>query len=205
MGRKQIFGLRDAIERSGKRETIEYNGIRFYRYPQSSIEAHRKYFQPHIHARLRGIQALHIEIWKFANGPLPEGLEVHHSDGDHGNNDPDNLVAISRSEHASFHASIRSRSPERMAHLAAIQPLSRAWHSTPAGRKWHSEHSKAIVRIPFKKNCEFCDDEYEAKLKRSRFCSQQCSHRKRFNVKRFSKRRDGPNTVWRKSDVQPAS
>lgn len=36
-------------------------------------------------------------------------LVIHHADHDHGNNDPDNLVCLCRSCHASYHATIEAR------------------------------------------------------------------------------------------------
>ena len=35
--------------------------------------------------------------------------EVHHIDGNHFNNDPDNLIALSKSEHAKIHSSWKAR------------------------------------------------------------------------------------------------
>lgn len=48
--------------------------------------------------------------WKFWNEYYPEdkilpktGFCIHHIDGDHYNNDVDNLIKMTRSEHTSFH------------------------------------------------------------------------------------------------------
>ena len=41
---------------------------------------------------------------------LKSGEEVHHIDGNHFNNDPDNLIVLSKSDHAKIHASWKARS-----------------------------------------------------------------------------------------------
>jgi hypothetical protein len=49
---------------------------------------------------------VHREIMLKALGlpKLPEGLEVHHIDGDGENNDPDNLALVTRKGHSTIHA-----------------------------------------------------------------------------------------------------
>jgi hypothetical protein len=42
-------------------------------------------------------------VYEQHHGPIPPGFVVHHVDGDGLNNDPANLVAMSRSEHARLH------------------------------------------------------------------------------------------------------
>jgi hypothetical protein len=46
---------------------------------------------------------LHVDIWESENGPLPEGFDVHHADGDKTNNTPGNLELLSCSEHGRRH------------------------------------------------------------------------------------------------------
>jgi hypothetical protein len=41
--------------------------------------------------------------WERVNGPLQDGLVIHHRDRDSLNDDPSNLVALTRSEHAREH------------------------------------------------------------------------------------------------------
>lgn len=40
---------------------------------------------------------------------LTPGEEVHHIDGDHFNNDPENIEVLTKSEHAKIHASRKER------------------------------------------------------------------------------------------------
>ena len=53
---------------------------------------------------------LHDLIWEQAHGEkIPEGYHVHHIDGNGNNNDPSNLVLMSRSEHMKLHAALRKQ------------------------------------------------------------------------------------------------
>lgn len=45
----------------------------------------------------------HRLVWIKNNGKIPIGMVVHHIDGDKGNNNIQNLMLMSRSDHASFH------------------------------------------------------------------------------------------------------
>jgi hypothetical protein len=46
----------------------------------------------------------YVRIWEKYNGKkLPENMEIHHIDGNHQNNDPNNLVALTIEEHLEIH------------------------------------------------------------------------------------------------------
>ena len=87
-----------------RRETVEFNGGRFHRYPESPSPCHRNYYLGYTN----GVRKyLHRAIWEAHNGPIPEGYEVHHIDHDTLNNDPGNLVAVPRSWHRAESANAR--------------------------------------------------------------------------------------------------
>lgn len=46
---------------------------------------------------------LHVDIWESENGPLLNGFEVHHADGNKMNNALDNLELLSSSKHGTRH------------------------------------------------------------------------------------------------------
>ncbi len=46
----------------------------------------------------------HRLVWAEANGPVPNGFDVHHVDEDRHNNNLDNLQPLTRSEHRLLHA-----------------------------------------------------------------------------------------------------
>lgn len=51
----------------------------------------------------------HRFVWEQANGPIPEGFQIHHIDGDKTNNKLSNLQLLSNSEHQKLHNESRPR------------------------------------------------------------------------------------------------
>jgi hypothetical protein len=43
------------------------------------------------------------KIYEKIKGPIPKGYEIHHIDGNHNNNDIDNLKCVSIQEHYEIH------------------------------------------------------------------------------------------------------
>lgn len=88
------------------------------------------------------------KIYEDHYGPIPKepdgrSYEVHHKDGDHSNNDPKNLIAVTLQEHYDIHyaqgdygacymmASQRmNRSPEEIAHIASLHQRARVADGT---------------------------------------------------------------------------
>ena len=66
-------------------------------------------------------------------------------------------------------------------HLESIRPLTKAWHRSEEGRKWHSEHAKNCVRKIVKLECKQCGNEFKAKRK-AKFCSRLCGERSRYSL-----------------------
>lgn len=161
-------------------EIVEFQGVKFRRYPDSDRWADRVYFTPGIADKQRGVHRLHEEIWMAANGPIPDGHHIHHVDHDPLNNDPSNLACITSDEHKHHHANdpqvaARRLEDEWQEHLEQIRPLAAAWHSSPEGLKWHSEHGKKSWegREPKPAVCEQCGRVFES-LMPGRFCSNAC-------------------------------
>lgn len=44
-----------------------------------------------------------IVVWEAHSGPLPKGMLIHHRDGNSINDAPENLVALTRTEHVAEH------------------------------------------------------------------------------------------------------
>ena len=163
-----------------KSEFIIFKDIVFRRYPNSENWADRNYYTPNSKHRRKGVGRLHQELWKDWNGPIPEGCEIHHKDGDPLNNALDNLECLTAEEHAKYHAEHPNEEDTawRRAHIEAIRPLASAWHKSEAGRAWHSELShiaweKAELAT---KNCENCGREFEYLRMGSqpKYCSNNC-------------------------------
>lgn len=162
---------------------VVFNGVTFRRYPGSRMVAHQRYFRPHIADARRGVQALHQEIWKQANGPIPEGYEVHHKDGDPLNNVLLNLELLTRAQHARVHqerGDFVCTSKQRR-HLARVRPLAAAWHSSPEGMRWHKQHGIDVFRDQPKtaRLCAECGTQFNATHSDAKYCSVRCQGRAR--------------------------
>ncbi len=137
-----------------RREEIEFNGMKFYRYPDSKYELGRKYFSiSNKNLVKKGITTLHREIWKYHKGKIPHGYHVHHIDGNHLNNDLNNLECLSPCEH-------------------------RLKHQSETERKNASEKAKRSLkeRVKTKKNCLYCGNEFLTVWKYlAKFCCASCT------------------------------
>jgi hypothetical protein len=174
------------IETTEKRVRVEFNGIIYTRYPQSKRHSDRNYFRCKTNLKKQGFGLLHRDIWKFYNGEILEGFEVHHKDHNSLNNDISNLECIHKDEHQKLHVP----TPEQRRAIAYINSrkfaLEKAtkeavnWHKSEEGRKWHSEHGKRLIAErklkPLTKNCENCKKDYQTVSVSSadRFCSKKC-------------------------------
>lgn len=153
---------------SAQKRTTEvtfYRGRKFVRYPQSKYpSAH--YFRPSRNDGDR--RALHQVVWEDANGPVPDGFELHHRDKNKVNNALENLQLVPRGHAGVLH-------PEN---IAAAREAARIWHGSAEGLAWHSEHGAAtwIGREGITKTCDHCGGEFSDINHResNRFCSNKC-------------------------------
>jgi hypothetical protein len=133
-----------------RREIVEYNGVRYYRYPDAKRPSDRRYFK-------RQGRYLHRAMWEDANGSIPDGFEVHHKDRDTGHNQLDNFELL---DHVAHGETRRGEcSIEQRAHLDRVRPKASEWHGSESGLAWHREHGKQT---------------WESRSPRDRFCSQAC-------------------------------
>jgi len=164
-------------QRARYREEVEFNGLTFYRYPSALIRERRVYFRAPSQHRARGVGYLHQEVWKAAHGPIPEGYHIHHIDHDPLNNALENLAAVPAAEHQTHHHAGQA-TPAKLAHLERIRYLTKAWHASEEGRRWHSQHGidAWAKRQPIEKVCDQCSAAFECMSRRDndRFCSNKC-------------------------------
>jgi hypothetical protein len=94
-------------------------------------------FMPEHHlASTNGYVLEHRYNWEQANGrELQSHEQVHHLDGNKENNDPSNLVTISKSDHHKHHASDRAEMSRR-SKAALASPEVRKRISEAAKRGW---------------------------------------------------------------------
>lgn len=169
-------------------ETVEFNGVKFRRYPNAKQRADRVYFTPNGTLRAAGMRRLHEEIWMAANGPIPEGGHIHHIDGDPSNNAVDNLEWLPVGDHLRHHHEGVCTDAQR-ANLERIRPLTKQWHASDEGREWHRQqatnsYAEATVQTM---TCEQCGKPFESKPMHAafaRFCSNNCksAHRRASGV-----------------------
>lgn len=154
-------------------DQVIYNGQTFYRSGRYYIDGDRR--------------ALHRQVWEDHNGPIPPGWHIHHIDEDRDNNDPENLMALPGPEHVRRHLLGRYQDPETRARvsaqLASVREEAAAWHRSPEGRAWHSQHGTQMwtpegrARLAKTKVCEVCGATFTAYHQDARMCSRACYQR----------------------------
>jgi hypothetical protein len=58
---------------------------------------------------------LHRLVWETANGPVPDGYDLHHLDHDRANWSIDNLKLVERNAHQQYHRDCRSTEKNKKA------------------------------------------------------------------------------------------
>lgn len=174
----------------GKSEVIIYKGIAFRRYPASKVWSDRVYYVPNASHRKRGMGRLHQEIWRDANGPIPDGYEIHHKDHNPLNNALENLELISIADHHAHHDA--GYTPEELRILRQRAEHARRsavkWHKSEEGREWHRELARLSAEARYKVEavCQWCGKTFEtdniaAASDRAKFCSNNCKTRSRYH------------------------
>jgi hypothetical protein len=80
----------------------------------------------------------HVEVWQLAHGePVPAGYQVHHIDRDKTNNHPDNLVALTPTDHKRIHSGCELRNGEWWKPCGICHEFKRIgaddWYLSPEG------------------------------------------------------------------------
>src|SRR3990167_86157 len=139
-----------------------------------------KYYSP-VGGCIDGRVRLHVAVWQKHNGKVQRGFHVHHKDHDRTNNEIGNLKLLSRKEHLSKHALYNLIKPDfverQIKHLASIRPLTKKWHKSKEGSRWHKKHGIDgwKHRKQTKKKCEVCRKDYQTPFPfRSKYCHNNC-------------------------------
>lgn len=149
-----------------------YNGLKYRR------DKHTGYY---LNAKTH--KRLHVAVYENEVGVIPDGYHVHHIDFNKNNNEPSNLVALTNSEHETLHGQNlteekRERKRENLTENA--RPKASEWHSSDAGREWHTKHGKEAWanRTEAEYTCDFCGAAFKTLNRYSptqnRFCSNKC-------------------------------
>lgn len=68
---------------------------------------------------------LHVYVWEYYNGNIPRGYQIHHKDGNKGNNDIINLDCLSEHEHLSHHSKLNSQTKKGKEQFYNVQMASK--------------------------------------------------------------------------------
>lgn len=146
-----------------------FNGLKFTR------DEEKGYY---LNSTIR--ERLHRYVWKFYNGEIPEGSQIHHKDGDKSNNDILNLEIKTKSKHMALHMTERTKNDPQgfIDRMNYAREFASAWHGSEEGKAWHKKHFEEVKEALYKRGeyvCEFCGKNFETTIsKANRFCSNKC-------------------------------
>lgn len=168
-------------------EYVDYLGERFY--VQSSG---RYYSSGDTSAEVR---LLHRRVWSDANGPIPDGMVVHHKDGDWRNNEINNLELMPVEDHSRMHMVERwaedgNRAAFRVG-LEKAREAAKAWHASDEGIRWHSENARKVweTRTPKEATCSVCSSVFLTFWgDKAKFCSKSCTNKVTYKKHKTSQR-----------------
>ena len=120
---------------------------------------------------------MHRYVWEQEVGPIPDGFDVHHIDGDKSNNSIDNLSLLTNRAHQILHGKEESRKAKMRLNIAKAQEAAKVWHSSPEGLAWHSEQGKRTAENVELKEfvCSYCGKKFLSKpFGPHKYCSGAC-------------------------------
>lgn len=152
-----------------QRETINYNGINFYRYPESKTKSERVYFSGR--AKVNGeYKKIRLHVYKYICeiGSIPKYHVIHHHDENPLNNDIKNLICVDKGKHQSEHMLKDERKEISRENLKKYaQPKAIEWHKSDEGREWHRKHVyKALHNQNITAKCDECGIEFVTQTNR---------------------------------------
>ncbi len=125
----------------------------------------------------------HQWVWFNFHGEQPKGYHVHHKNEDKSDNSIENLELISAAQHSSLHMQCPERKRKAAENCDRIRPLTKKWHASPEGKKWHIAHGILTwkSREPFEINCLMCLKKIHTKTYHQKYCHQNCKakHKRR--------------------------
>jgi hypothetical protein len=117
-----------------ERESIEFDGILWHRYPNAKQRGHRTYY-----TSSKG--ALHKAVYERFIGPVPDGAEIHHIPTDDLQDTPSALHAYAtKKAHRAQHPG--NVSEAQRLHLERIRPKASEWHKSEEGRDQHRSNAR---------------------------------------------------------------
>lgn len=150
----------EKIVYSEDRRTAYFDGYKF------RMDAKTGYYLANKPTHCGKRERLHCYVWRYFNGPIPDGYHIHHKDENKGNNEIDNLACVPVSEHTSYHSKKYSAThkEEIKKRLDASRRLASEWHRSQEGREWHSRHGAEEFKTMKKREyvCQQCGKKFMA-------------------------------------------
>jgi hypothetical protein len=106
-------------------------------------------------SRGKGHKLMHVAIWEFVNGPVPDGYQLHHIDGDSSHNWLQNLQLVTPKEHCALHEprGCFFDTPEKRSAMRKVE--------------WARKQPRVLL-------CAQCGKLFRSTGQRAKFCSRRC-------------------------------
>lgn len=126
-------------------------------------------------------QQIHRAVYRYYQGEIPTGYEIHHRDENPANNAPDNLQCLTKSSHSALHH--RDGVGKKTKNFICAQCGKPLTIRATANRRFCSQTCYIKYCNEKKKRpsvCAFCGKIFIAHDKRQKFCSQSCNAKFQF-------------------------
>lgn len=141
------------------RQTVSYKGTRYW--------VNGGYWMS------RQGKLLHLAVYRDHYGPIPAGHDIHHKDENKLNWHPDNLEALTRSEHLKLHR------PKGWRPGLEKECQDRSW------RMWKSREKRDVT-------CINCGKVYQSNGMRVKYCHPNCAMQHRYKLGKVKKKKYVP-------------
>lgn len=120
---------------------------------------------------------LHVAVWEFYKGQIPEGYQVHHKTIDKSRNNIEDLELEIAHKHLSLHAKMQNKEHVAVFHAKGIE-AAKKWHKSEEGSEWHKKHYEGMkdkLFIKAESKCVVCGKTYLSPgREKDKFCSNAC-------------------------------
>lgn len=160
---------------TGGAKIFYVDGIKFH------LDERTGYYGGYISKGDRKVR-LHRYVWEKYNGAIPSGYHVHHKDKNKNNNEIENLVLLSSSEHLKLHGEIKSEQERELMRENIARnalPKAKEWHGSEDGIEWHRVHGAKVAQklknVRIEKICKCCGKSFfDNGFNKADFCGNNC-------------------------------
>lgn len=138
------------------RPSQRFNGTWYYLCPDGYYQCSAS------RAKATGHYLMHRAVWAHHNGSIPDGIHIHHKDGDRSNNDINNLESMPLRDH-----------------LSGEHGYARGASAEPSEVKSKRRREEWERKQPRTRMCAECGAEFTSTGQRAKFCRLLCGKRYR--------------------------